>query len=429
MFAHYGRSLLTTSLTCAFIYAGASSATGAESVRLSHEAVSFFVAAKQVGDGSGVTPNSAADFRDLKLWSQVRRTLKDSPAVVTFLDGRYLVSADDRNMMPQLFLADLGNSRHRLVLEGASPKGVIFTRLASDSMDAQKGPGLFKLTRSENVVIRNFHFTGKHPISYATSFGGNKNVLIEDCSWIDLPGVYYGATGTSEPSTDHVTFANCAFKRVGSGAHAHMAYNAYAARHVAFINCQFEDCAGDYIRFRDRTDFGVVVGCTFKSTGKYFGGNMPFITVPLFNDDDPSAGLNSPNYEYFGTHFLICDNEFIYEDQRASGARVAFLFHHSGFDPPGRRHLLSIADARILESGHQADKKTFMRDYFGIDADQVHFFDNRLEGAAYSVAYRSGAAFGAASKGWSGIIDVADVVNKSAVVENPAQAAIYFDKR
>ena len=59
-----------------------------------------------------------------------------------------------------------------------------------------------------------------------------------------------------------------------------MAYNAYDPKHIRFVDCHFEDCAGDYVRFRDGTDFGVVVGCTFKSTGNYRNVNMPFISKP-----------------------------------------------------------------------------------------------------------------------------------------------------
>jgi hypothetical protein len=419
--------LRTIILLCIVFYGIAASVTGAQAAPNAESVQTFFVAPKQVGDGRGVVPESAADFRDLKFWSVVRQAVQERSVVVNFLDGRYFVSADEQNAMPQLFLADLGHHDHTLVLQGASKDGVVFTRLDSDSMDGKKGPGFFKLTRSENVIVRNCHFTGRHPISYATSFGGNKNVRIEDCSWIDLPGVYYGATGTSEQATDHVTFANCVFKRVGSGGHAHMAYNAYGARHVAFINCHFEDCAGDYVRFRDRTDFGIVAGCTFKSTGNYRGVNMPFVSVPLFNDDDPAAGLNSPNYEYFGTHFLIFDNEFIYDNDKAPGTRVALLFHHSGFDPPDRRHLLTRDEAKAFENGTAADKKVFMLEHFGVDVEQVHFFRNRFEGTELSVAYRSGAAFGAKSKGWSGIIDVTSAVNNRDVVKNAEQALKYFD--
>jgi hypothetical protein len=111
-------------------------------------------------------------------------------------------------------------------------EAVVFTRHPDDSREGKKGPGFFQITRSRNLLIRNLHFTGRHPIGYATHFGGNKNILMEGCSWIGLPSVYYGATGTAGASSDHVNFRNCVFKRVGSGGHAQMAYNAYTSSTV-----------------------------------------------------------------------------------------------------------------------------------------------------------------------------------------------------
>jgi hypothetical protein len=329
--------------------------------------------------------------------------------------------------MPTLSLADLGHKDHPLILQGISRRGVAFTRHPDDSMEGKKGPGFLQIARSQNLIIRNLHFSGKHPIGYATHFGGNEDILLEGCSWIDLPGVYYGATGTAYASTDHVTFRDCVFKRIGSGGHAHMAYNAYDPKHIRFVDCYFEDCAGDYVRFRDGTDFGVVVGCTFKSTGRYRNVNMPFVTVPLFNDDDPSEQKESPNYEFFGTRFLIFNNTFIYANDNPKGVRVALLFHHSGFDPPGRSHLLTPERAQILEEGTVAEKKALMLQNFGIDTNTVHFFNNRFVGVDLQVAYRSGAAYGAKSKGWNGIIDISDTINSSKVADSVEEALTFFD--
>jgi hypothetical protein len=263
-------------------------------------------------------------------------------------------------------------------------------------------------------------------MGYATHFGGNKDLLIEHCTWIDLPRVVYGATGTRE-NTDHVTFRNCEFKRIGTRASAHMAYNAYGPQHIAFVKCWFEDCAGDYVRFRDSADYGVVAGCTFKSTGNYLDTNMPFISVPLFNDDDPQNRVRTPNYEYFGTHFLIFNNDFIYAEDKRDGKRVALLFHHSGFDPPGRNHLLTPQQAELLATGSATAKKEFMWTNFHIDADSIHFFNNRFTNVELEVAYRSRAAFGAISKGGDGIVNITDVVNRENVVDNGSKALKIFN--
>jgi hypothetical protein len=206
-----------------------------------------------------------------------------------------------------------------------------------------------------------------------------------------------------------------------------MAYNAYGPQHIAFINCWFEDGAGDYVRFRDRADFGVVVGCTFKSTRPSVGKNAPFISVPLFNDDNPQHPGASPNYEYFGTHFLIFNNNFVYSNDKHDGNRVALLFHHSGFDPPGRNHLLTPQQAQLLATGNTSAKKKFMLDNFHLDADSIHFFNNRFTNVETEVAYRSHAAFGARSKGGDGTCNISDVVNRRKVVDSEAQALTFFN--
>jgi hypothetical protein len=68
-----------------------------------------------------------------------------------------------------------------------------------------------------------------------------------------------------------------------------------------------------------------------------------------------------------------------------------------------------------------------MLSHLGVHADTVHFFNNRLKGVDFKVAYRSGAAYGAKSKGWEGIVDIADAVNNRPVIVNFERAATFFD--
>ena len=206
-----------------------------------------------------------------------------------------------------------------------------------------------------------------------------------------------------------------------------MSYNANGTKHISFIDCQFEDCAGDYIRYRAGADFGVVVGCTFKSTGEYNGVNMPFISVPMANDDDPLKKGSSGGYEYFGTHFLIANNTFSYANDKADGNRIALLFHHSGFDPLGRNHLLTKEEGRLLATGPTIEKRALMLRNFGIDARHIHFFNNLCQGAKVKAAYRSYAAYGAKSKGWNAIADITDTINDDKVVRNSEEALKFFD--
>jgi hypothetical protein len=412
---------MAAALPLCFLLLSASRTLGAQNLEQS-----MYAAPEATGNGSGASVATPANFRDLDFWSRVQQSLRHGPVTVNFLAGAYLVSSDKEKHMPQLQLSNMGHETNRLTIQGIAEEGVVFTRHPDDSMEGQKGPGLFSLSGCRNVLVRNLHFTAKQPIGYATHFG-SRNLVIEGCSWIDLPGVYYGASGTSGADTDHVTFRNCVFKRVGSGGHAHMVYNAYDPKHIRFVGCHFEDCAGDYVRFRDGTDFGVVTGCTFKSTGTYLGGNLPFITVPLFNDDDPSKNPRNPNYEYFGTHFLIFGNTFFYPEDSDKGTRAAFLFHHSGFDPPGRNHLLTPEEAATLANGTTAQRKALMLSNLGIDTNAVHYYSNEFVNVQHVAAYRAAASYGAKSRGWGGTIDVADLLNPEPVANGTEEALAFFE--
>ena len=388
----------------------------------------FFVAPQTVGDGGGASAENAAGFRDPKLWARINPALEQNPVTVTFLAGTYLVSDDKAKAMPPLVVTGIGHAIHRCVIQGSAAGEVIFTRHPADRKTGEKGPGFFFLSDCHNVTVRNLTFTApKIPIGYATNFGKCQNILIEDCHWHDLQGVYFGATGTVGETTDHITFQRCRFERVGSGGHAHMAYNAYDPRHIRFIDCHFEDCAGDYVRFRDNTEYGVVVGCTFKSTGTYTNVHSPFISVPLFNDDNPATNPAHPNYEYFGTHFLICNNTFSYANELKPESRIAVLFHQSGFSPPGRHYLLTPAEARILKTGTTEARQAFLRATIGIDPATVHVFGNRYTNVARRGVYRCAAQYGARSLGGDGAYEIGDTFNSAPVVRTPAEALAFFE--
>ena len=400
------------------------------------DARQLFVAPVAVGRGDGADRDAAADFRDTKFWEGINARLAAGPMTVTFLAGSYVVSADPARHQPMLQLTGLGDERHPLVIEGERAGAVVFTRHAADRKLADypaaeraglKGPGLFFLVQSRNATVRRFTFTAPDvPMGYTTNFAGGRDLTIENCHWHDLQGVYYGATGTSGAATDHVTFKNCRFERVGSGGHAHMIYNAYDPVHIRLVDCHFEDCAGDYVRFRDSTDYGVVVGCTFRSTGKYLGRHQPFVAIPLFNDDNPAAPKGEPNYEYFGTHFLICHNRFIYESEEKPETRMAVVFHHSGFDPPGRHHLLDRAEALILKDGAAPERKALLQRNLGIDVAQVHVFGNEYVRVAHRGVYRCGVSYGAKRRGGEGSYDIGDLFNAEPVAANATQALEYF---
>lgn len=403
------------------------------------ETLQLFVAPTAVGSGDGRSADTAADFRAAGFWERLNVHLAAGPVTVVLRAGAYVISEDRARGMPPLEIEKVGHERHSLVIQGERAGEVVFTRHASDKKVGDypravraglKGPGLFFLRHARNTTVRNLTFTAPHvPMGYATNFAGGRDLTIEHCHWHDLQGVYFGATGTAGAETDHVTFRQCRFERVGSGGHAHMIYNAYDPLHIRVIDSHFEDCAGDYLRFRDGTDYGVVFGCTFRSTGKYIGVHQPFVAVPLFNDDNPAAPRASPNYEYFGTHFLIAANHFSYANEEKPEARIAVVFHHSGFDPPGRRHLLDPAEAQRLRDGSPAERRALLRRNLGLELEHVHVFANEYERVAQRGVYRCQPAYGSRGRGGEGSFGIGDLFNAEPVVSDSQGALAYFGRR
>src|SRR5699024_6882817 len=129
----------------------------------------------------------------------------------------------------------------------------------------------------QKMVIDGLHFTGNGSINYVLRFtripGGaipTTNITLMNSSFIDMEGIIYGATGCSYEETSHITFKQDTFKRIGKAGTAHMIYNAYGADHIYVMDCHFEDCRGDYVRFRDDCDYGLVSGCTFLKKSEQF---------------------------------------------------------------------------------------------------------------------------------------------------------------
>src|SRR5207244_2962175 len=78
----------------------------------------FYVAPQKAGDGHGNSAAAPADFRDMHFWSVVGQAVQKAPIVVNFVDGEYIVSADERKSMPTFVLTDLGSEKYPLTLQG-----------------------------------------------------------------------------------------------------------------------------------------------------------------------------------------------------------------------------------------------------------------------------------------------------------------------
>lgn len=364
-----------------------------------------YVSYVKQGDGNGNSPGNAADFLNATFWGKISQLLLKSPVRVKFAEGDYVRAYSER----PLVLNTIGNTKNRLTLEGVDGK-TIFNVPADLALE--KG-NLFDIRNSQNVHVKNFSFTGSGRLGYAMRISSDagkttKDVVIENCSWTDMLGIIYGASGVHYAGTSHVTYLNCTFKRVGIDSHSHHIYNAYGPSYVYIIDSHFEDCTGDYVRFRDNMDYGIVRGSAFVRNPSTHFQPRPFISVPLFNDVNPGD-------EYFATNYSFTNNSFTNNDPSSNIDR-AVMFYHMGCDPPGWNYLLTAAEGTTLQTGLDAAKKALLLNNFGIDTDKV-----RMSGNTYSSRITTKVALGtfhgyvcSVSKGFGGGYgDITSLLNDS----------------
>lgn len=353
------------------------------------------------GDGSGTSPKNAADFLNASFWETTNELLTISPVDVYFSEGYYTRAFTLR----PLILNGLGNIDNRLTLKGM-PGKTIFN--VPDNLSLEKST-LFDIKNSQNIHIRDFDFTGDGLLNYAfrvTSDGGNetRNILIENCSWTDMHGIVYGAAGVHQKGTSHVTFLKCTFKRVGIDVHSHHIYNAYGPSFVSVINSHFEDCTGDYVRFRDSMDYGMVKGSTFIRNQGYDG--KVFISMPLFNSRPPVGD------EYFCTNYAFIGNNFT--NNATSTTDNAITFYHMGFSPPEWNYLLTNEEGQILQNGSTAEKKALLLNNFGIDVAKVRISNNIYSSKINrKIALGTFVGYDSPNLGFSGWGDISTILNES----------------
>lgn len=355
----------------------------------------IYVAPAESGDGSGVSPKNAAQYTNQKIWQQVNELLKNDELTVCFVDGHYSTK--------KLALTGIGNDKHKLTIKGSSRTGVV--------LDAPVGT-MMSIDGCKNLVLENLNFTGPtkgYCLRITKDKKGNpsRNIEINKCSWYDLTDLYYGCVGVHSGS-NHVTLNNCTFKRAGMDSHCHMIYNAYKADYVNVFNCHFEDCSGAYVRYRDKSDYGVISGNTFVSTGTYKNYNPQyevFIGIPNFNDVDPGD-------EQFGTHYMITKNTFKFTP-KPDAFRTGIRFHHSGFNYPGYKYLMNAEQGKILESDDSLAKMKLLQDNCGLNFDYILIKDNVWQSENWKMQFTSKAMFGAESKGWNDSVDISGIIKYS----------------
>ncbi|WP_119080087.1 hypothetical protein [Chitinophaga alhagiae] len=337
-------------------------------------------------------------------WSNVQTALASGPVDVIFANGTYTRTAT-------LTLSNIGDDANLLTLKTASvPGGAVFNGSIAKLMN---------VNLCKNVKLQGLKFTGA-ATGYALTIVRSQDIAVEECIFTDLPDVGYGALGVHYETTNRVLVRNNTFARVGYDSHAHMIYGAYGIQRLSVVGNSFTDCSGSFVRFRGNlSSKGVVYDNDFTSTGTYLTGINPvFIEIPVFNDVDPGD-------ERMGTQFMITKNTFTYATAGSQATRYAVVFHHTGFNPPDRTHLISAADAATLNSGTVTQKRTIMSAQLGLDGNEIHFGGNTNSNVQYNVLYRCWNGYGSSGP-WAGIASIGTAVNASGLATTELAAINYY---
>lgn len=350
-----------------------------------------------------VTPSTSLSST---FWSNVQASLASGPVDVIFADGTYTRTST-------VALSNIGHSTNLLTLKTAVTEGgAVFTGSLATVM---------KLTACRNVKLLRLKYTGAGVTGYGLVLDNCQNVTVERCFFTQLSGVGYGALGVHHNLTDRIIVTKCSFLNVGYDSHAHMIYAAYGVKRLKVVSNSFKDCSGSFVRFRgDISDQGVVYGNSFTTTGTWQGGLNPiFIEIPVFNDVNPGN-------ERFGTNFMVTKNTFTYATAGNQSTRFAMAFHHSGYNPADRTHLITAAEGSTLHTGTVTQKRAIMSSKLGLTGDLIRFGGNTNTNVQYNVVYRCWNAYGSAGP-WTGIASIGTAVTTAGLATTEAAALAYYD--
>ncbi|WP_343535199.1 hypothetical protein [Pedobacter sp.] len=351
-----------------------------------------------------VTPSTVLDA---SFWSGIQTMLQTNHVDVVFADGTY-------NIASTITLSNIGSATKRLQLKANTVGAAVLTGSIAK---------LMSLNNCQNILIHRLKFTGAVS-EYALVIQRSPNITVAYCRFENMPNLYYGAVGAHYPTSNNIIIRQNQFSNIGVGSTAHMIYGAFGVKRLKILENTFTDCSGSFIRFRgDNSTHGVVYGNTFNSTGTYMvngtGVNPIFVEVPVFNDVNPGD-------ETFGTSFMVTKNNFNYATIGNQSTRYALAFHHSGFNPTGRTHLISVADATTLGSGTVAEKRAIMSSKLGLDGTKILYGGNNNVNLSTHVVYRCWEAYGATAP-WTGVVSISSAVSSTGLATTYDEALVFYD--
>jgi hypothetical protein len=357
--------------------------------------IDLYVAPEARGAGSG-DEGQAAGYTDALFWQRVQELLGSREVTVFFEDGSYEREG--------LVLDGMGHPDHRLTVRGASAGGAV--------LEAPVAVMLY-LRGCRNILLVDLHFRGD-----VREYGlliepdgtvASRDIVVEGCSFMDLGAIELGALGIREGS-HHVSVKSSTFERVGFDPHGHMIYAEQNVHHLEVSGNHFEDCSGDYVRFRNNADYTTTADNTFVHTGTFPHDDpwrIVFLRWPLFNTTDPGT-------EIFATNHAVASNSFTFAAQ-TDRERVALSILHWGYDTPGFHLLLTAEEGEILENGSPEAVRELLLSCCGLDLEAFLVCGNLYENCDVTAEFVSSADFGAESKGWDGQADIS-----AALDEDPA---------
>lgn len=356
-----------------------------------------------------INVDTATNF-DANFWANINLLLSSGYVDIVFADGTY-------NLSSTLNLVGVGHNTNRLQLKANTVGAAVFKSSVADAV-----PDLMMLKNCKNILLHRLKFTGG-AVQYALRIRDSQNITIAYCRFVDLPNIGYGALGVHYAGSDNIIVRQNHFTNVGYDSQAHMIYAAWGATRLKIINNQFTDCSGSYVRYRDNSTHGVIYGNNFTSTGTYWNTalnryvNRVFLEVAVFNK-------TSTDNEILGTDFMVANNNFTYSTSGDQNERFAFLFHHSGFNAPGRSHLTS-AEAALLGSGTLSERRQIMSDKLCLDGAKILYGNNTNVNVATDVSFRF--RNDGTTNPWLGVVNITSATNPSGLATSYETALVYYD--
>jgi hypothetical protein len=357
----------------------------------------FYVAPAAQGTATGTSAANAASYLNLTFWnSTVKPALSSAAQTVWLTNGTYNAG--------QLKLTSVGHPLNKLTIKATTGGSVTMSTTSAFQ-------GILWLYGCQNVEVNGIRFTGA-PSQNAVNLSfyptilksGSRNLTITGCWFENLTNLSLGAIITG--ANHGVTIDGCHFTRVTGPApkQVHAIYGGGAGQGFSILGCDFTDIGGEYVRFRNDTEFAIVDSCSFHSTSAAW--NSPFIGVPLYNSIAPSAN------EFYGTNFQFSNNVFRYDAPNPAPPSDSYCFAHyiydSGYNAPagdGLDYMLDTTEAATLNTGTVAAKEALLSAEMGLTNARFKIVNPEYHGATWATAYRG---YGAAAQSYTNPVNISD---------------------